>query len=106
MADIRALQADYLFEARLKFGATNYSAQLTWLKELYFAAANDRTGAEISSQSFEGASHSAQYRASTPEERRQALRLAIEHVEVVSGATRTMPAQGVKLDFSYRTTTT
>lgn len=106
MADIRALQQDYLFEARLKFGATAYSAQLTWLKDLYLAATENRAGGEVTAQSFAGTSHSMQYRGATPEEHRQALRLAIEYVEEVSGATRSIPAGGIKLNFSYRTTST
>ena len=106
MADVRALQADYLFDARRKFGASDYAAQIDWLGTLYDAYSADRTAAEITAQSFEGASHSAQYRGATPEELRQAVRLAIEHLEVLSGATRRAPAPGLKLDFSYRTTST
>ena len=106
MADIRALQDDYLFHAELQFGASDYAAQLAWLKERYNEAAENRESAEVTSQSFEGTTHSMQFRGSTPEERRQALKLAIRQLNIVSGNTRTAPASGLKLDFSTRITST
>ena len=106
MADIRALQDDYLFHAELQFGASDYAAQLAWLKDRYNEAAENRESAEVTSQSFEGTTHSMQFRGSTPEERRQALKLAIRHLNIISGNTRTAPASGLKLDFSTRTTST
>jgi hypothetical protein len=47
-----------------------------------------------------------QFRGSTPEERRQALKLAIRQLNIISGNTRTAPASGLKLDFSTRITST
>jgi hypothetical protein len=84
---ISDLTDDYLFEARILHPSSN-AGQLTWLTGLYQAEALDRSGAEITSASFSGNSHAAQFRASTPEDRRHALRKAIEHVEaVIDGAT-------------------
>jgi len=63
------------------------AAQLQWLTDLYLAATEDRTGAEITSTSFEGSAHAAQFRASSPEDRRLALKAAIEEVEAtIAGA--------------------
>jgi len=79
---ISDLTSDYLFEARILHPDDN-TAQKTWLVGLYQAEAADRTGAEITAQSFKGSSHSAQFRSSTADERRSALRCAIESVESV-----------------------
>lgn len=84
---INDLTSDYLFEARMR-SPTDNAAQLQWLTDLYIAEAEDRSGAEITSTSFSGNSHAAQFRASTPEDRRHALRKAIETVEAtIAGAT-------------------
>ena len=84
---INDLTSDYLFEARIR-SPTDNAAQLQWLTDLYIAEAEDRSGAEITSTSFSGNSHAAQFRASTPEDRRHALRAAIESVEAtIAGAT-------------------
>jgi len=84
--NISDLTSDYLFEARLRHG-TDLTAQSNWLRDLYLEAAADRSGEEVTSLSFVGSSHSAQFRASTPEDRRQALRAAFESVEAeVAGA--------------------
>lgn len=84
---ISDLTSDYLFHARL-LSPGNNAAQLEWLSGLYLAEAEDRSGAEITATSFTGNAHSAQFRASTPEDRRNALRSAIETVEAkIAGAT-------------------
>jgi hypothetical protein len=84
---IKDLTSDYLFEARMR-SPTDNAAQLQWLTDLYIAEAEDRSGAEITSTSFSGNAHAAQFRASTPEDRRHALRSAIESVEAtIAGAT-------------------
>lgn len=81
------LTSDYLFHARLLSPGDN-AAQLAWLSARYLEEAEDRTGAEITSTSFAGNAHAAQFRASTPEDRRNALRAAIENVEAkIAGAT-------------------
>lgn len=84
---ISDLTSDYLFEARIRAPGDN-AAQLQWLTDLYLLEAEDRSGAEITATSFTGNAHSAQFRASTPEDRRHALRAAIETVEAtIAGAT-------------------
>lgn len=84
---IQDLTSDYLFEARILTPDDN-AAQLAWLIEQYQTEAADRSGAEITGTSFQGSSHSAQFRASTPEDRRHALRAALESVEAtIAGAT-------------------
>jgi hypothetical protein len=86
---ISDLTSDYLFEARIRYTSDN-QGQLSWLIEQYTAEAADRSGAEITATSFKGSSHSAQFRASTPDERRSAIRSAIETVEAtIAGATAT-----------------
>lgn len=77
---ISDLTSDYLFHARMLYPA-NAESQKSWLIEQYLAEADDRSGAEITSTSYIGSSHAAQFRASNPEERRNALRKAIEEVE-------------------------
>lgn len=85
--NISDLTSDYLFEARLRYD-TDLTAQFAWLRDLYLESAADRSGEEVTSLSFVGSSHSAQFRASTPEDRRAALRAAIESVEALqAGAT-------------------
>lgn len=79
-ASLADLTNDLRFHARMLYPANN-AAQLQWLTDLYLAAAEDRTGAEITATSFEGSSHSAQFRASSPEDRLLALKAAIEEVE-------------------------
>ena len=74
---ISDLTSDYLFEARIRSPSDN-AAQLQWLTDLYLVEAEDRSSAEITATSFTGNSHSAQFRASTPEDRRHALRAAID----------------------------
>jgi hypothetical protein len=84
--NIADLASDYQFHARI-LHPSDTAAQLSWLTEQYLAEAADRSGAEVTAHSFEGASHSAQFRASTPEERRMALQQAIEAVEgIIAGA--------------------
>lgn len=84
--NIADLVSDYLFHARIQYPGDN-AEQLAWLTGLYLAEAEDRSGAEITATSFKGGSHSAQFRASTPDDRRTALQQAIEAVEaVIAGA--------------------
>lgn len=84
--NIADLASDYQFHARILYPSDN-AAQLEWLTELYLAEADDRSGAEVTATSFEGSSHSAQFRASSPEDRRMALRQSIEAVEAtIAGA--------------------
>lgn len=77
---ISDLTSDYLFHARMLYPAS-LESQKTWLSDQYLAEAEDRSGAEVTSTSYAGSSHAAQFRASNPEERRNALRKAIEEVE-------------------------
>lgn len=95
---ISDLTSDYLFHARLLSPEDN-AAQLKWLSDLYLAEAEDRSGAEITATSFTGNAHSAQFRASTPEDRRNALRAAVEAVESkIDGAT----ADNFRKPFGFR----
>lgn len=95
--NIADLTSDYRFHVRLLHPSDN-AAQLEWLSKLYLAEADDRSGAEITASSFQGSSHSAQFRASTPEDRRNALRLAIEEVEsLIDGAA----ASSLKRPFGF-----
>jgi len=79
---IADLTSDYRFHARILHAGSN-TAQLQWLTDQYLLLAEDRTGAEITAQAFEGSSHSAQFRDSTPEQRRMAIQAAIEDLESV-----------------------
>lgn len=84
---ISDLTSDYLFHAEM-LSPDSTAAQLEWLSGLYLVEAEDRSSAEITATSFTGNSHSAQFRASTPEDRRHALRAAIESVKAtIAGAT-------------------
>ena len=78
--NIADLTSDYRFHARI-LHAGDTTAQLKWLTDQYLVLAEDRSGAEITAQTFEGSSHSAQFRDSSPEQRRQALQVAIEDLE-------------------------
>lgn len=78
--NIADLTSDYRFHARI-LRPGDLAAQLQWLTEQYLLLADDRTGQEITALAFEGSSHSAQFRASSPEDRRIALQRAIEEVE-------------------------
>lgn len=98
---ISDLTSDYLFEARILHPSDN-NAQLQWLITAYQAEAADRSGAEITAASFKGSSHSAQFRSATSDERRSALRSAIETVEAtIDGAT----ADQFRKPFGFRFTT-
>ncbi len=78
--NIADLTSDYRFHARILHPGAQ-SAQLQWLTDQYLLLAEDRSGAEITAQTFEGSSHSAQFRDSSPEQRRQAVQAAIEDLE-------------------------
>ncbi len=78
--NIADLTSDYRFHARILYAGVNAS-QLAWLTEQYLLLAEDRSGAEVTAQAFEGSSHSAQFRDSSPEQRRQAVQAAIEDLE-------------------------
>lgn len=78
-ADVQALKKDYLFESSLLF--SGLSERREWLVARYQEAAEDRSGGEVTASSFEGSSSNVQFRGSTPEERRTALRQAIEHID-------------------------
>ncbi|MDH4474863.1 MAG: hypothetical protein QE274_00190 [Verrucomicrobiaceae bacterium] len=80
-ADIQSLKNDYLFEAGLRF--MDVSEKRTWLADLYLAESEDRSGGEVTSTAFEGSASSVQFRGSTPEDRRAALRQAIEHLDAL-----------------------
>jgi hypothetical protein len=77
---IADLTSDYRFHARI-LHTGDQTAQLAWLTDQYLLLAEDRSGAEITAQAFEGSSHSAQFRDSSPEQRRQAVQAAIEDLE-------------------------
>ncbi len=78
--NIADLTSDYRFHARILHPG-DQAAQLQWLTEQYLLLADDRSGAEITATSFAGSSHSAQFRDSSPDQRRMALQRAIEEVE-------------------------
>lgn len=95
---IADLADDYLFEARVR-QPDSLAEQKKWLTDLYLAEAVDRSGAEITSSSFAGNAHAQQFRASTPEDRRHALRNAIEQLEAqIAGAT----AANFRKPFGFR----
>lgn len=95
---ISDLTSDYLFEARILHPSDN-QAQLDWLIAQYQAEAADRVGAEITATSFKGSTHSAQFRNSTADERRSALRSACETLEAtIAGAT----AEQYRKPFGFR----
>jgi hypothetical protein len=83
-ADIQALKDDYLFEAGLRF--TDLSERREWLKAEFLLLVEDRSGGEVTSTAFEGSTANVQFRGSTPEERRMALRQAIEHLDALLNA--------------------
>jgi hypothetical protein len=80
-ADIQALKSDYLFEAGLRFA--DVGEKRAWLADLYLRESEDRSGGEVTSTAFEGSTANVQFRGSTPEERRMALRQAIEHLDAL-----------------------
>lgn len=77
---IADLTSDYRFHARILHKGDT-AAQLAWLTDQYLLLAEDRSGREITAHAFEGSSHSAQFRDSTPEQRRHAAQAAIEDLE-------------------------
>ncbi len=84
-ATVSELREDLLFHARLLHPTA--TAQKQWLVDLYLeqAAAGN---AEALSVSSEGSSSTFQWRGTSPEDRRLALKDAIEHLEaVIAGAT-------------------
>lgn len=78
--NIAELTSDYRFHARVLHDS-DLPAQKKWLTEQYLILAEDRSSAEVTAATFEGSSHSAQFRASSPEDRRLALQRSIEEVE-------------------------
>ena len=78
--NIADLTSDFRFHARIQYPG-NQTAQLQWLTDQYLALAEDRSGAEVTATSFMGSSHSAQFRDSSPEQRRQAVQAAITDLE-------------------------
>jgi|GEM_PF-3927731 len=78
--NISDLTSDYLRHARILYRGDN-AAQLNWLTQQYLLLCEDKTGAEITAHAFEGSSHSAQFRDSSPEQRRMAAGNAVEELE-------------------------
>ncbi|MCG3206281.1 MAG: hypothetical protein KCHDKBKB_03015 [Elusimicrobia bacterium] len=78
--NIADLISDYRFHARMLHPG-ELPAQKQWLTGQYLLLAEDRSGAEVTASTFEGSSHSAQFRDSSPEQRRMALQRAIEEIE-------------------------
>lgn len=78
--NIADLTSDYRFHARILHRGDN-AAQLQWLSDQYLLLAQDKSGAEITAHAFEGSSASTQFRDSSPEQRRMALKAAIEELE-------------------------
>lgn len=74
------LRQEWLFLARNLYPTTDYTSQKTYLWKEYTAltAAGD---AEGTAASKDGANGAFQWRGATPEEKRLALRGAIEHLE-------------------------
>lgn len=89
--NIADLTADYREHAAILHEG-DLAAQKKWLTEQYLLLAEDRSGAEITATAFEGSSHSAQFRASTPEERRMALAAARKEVisEIAGEVTKSL----------------
>lgn len=99
-ANLSELTDDYLFRARNKYPATDYTAQKLWLYELYeqFAENGD---AEVTATTFKGSSSTLQFRSATPEDHRLALKAAIEKLEdLIAGAT----AESFRKPFGIRWT--
>ena len=82
VANLTQLRDDYLFEARITYDG-DLAQQKQWLISKYQELADDRSGGEVTNTAFDGSAANVQYRGSTPEERRQALRMAIEHLEAL-----------------------
>lgn len=78
--NIADLTADYREHAAI-LHEDNLVAQKQWITDQYLLLAEDRSGAEITATAFEGTSHSAQFRASNPEDRRMALIAARKEVD-------------------------
>lgn len=79
--DIQALTKDYLFEAGLLYSAV--AEKREWLVVRYKELADDRSSGEVTSTMYDGQSANVQFRGSTPEERRTALRQAIEQCDAL-----------------------
>lgn len=82
MANLQALRDDYLFHARIQYPG-DVAGQKDWLITGYLELAKDGSGGEVTNTNFDGSAASVQYRGYTPDERRQAMRLAIEHLEAL-----------------------
>jgi len=106
VADIRALITDIKRQASIRLGAANTSDQVEWVKNLYLGYCSDLNAAEVTATAFGGESHSLQFRGATPEELRMAAGLAYDELSALATGGRTQPAPGLKIDFSYRVTST
>lgn len=85
-ATVSELREDLLFHARLLYPSDS-SSQKQWLTTLYLDLAASGN-AEAVSVSGDGGSSTFQWRGTSPEDRRLALKDAIEHLEaVIAGAT-------------------
>lgn len=98
--DIQSLTKDYLFEAGLLYSAV--AEKREWLVERYKELAEDRSSGEVTGTMFDGQSANVQFRGSTPEERRTALRQAIEHCD--SLIAEEVSAAGAPRLFGFRFT--
>jgi hypothetical protein len=78
--NIADLTSSYRFDARV-LHTGNQTAQLEWLMSQFRDRARDRSGAEITGQTFEGSSHTAQFRDATPGDHLKAIESAIEDLE-------------------------
>lgn len=74
------LRDEWLFIARNLFTATDYTSQKNYLWQK-FQTLTGEGDAEGTSASMDGSSSTFQWRGATMEEKRQALRAAIEHLE-------------------------
>lgn len=74
------LSAEWLFRARNLYSATDYTAQKAYLWREYVTLTGEGD-AEGISVSQEGTSSQFQWRGASPDEKRQALRMAIEKLE-------------------------
>jgi hypothetical protein len=96
--NIADLVRDYRHHARM-LHVGDQPAQLKWITDQYLLLAEDRSGAEVTAHAFEGASHSAQFRDSTPEQRRIALQTASEELEAEIAGDR---AKSLSRPFGFR----
>jgi len=89
--NIADLTSDYREHAEILHEG-DLEAQKKWITDQYLLLAENRSGEEVTALSFEGSSHSSQFRASTPEDRRLALVAARKEIisEIAGEVTKSL----------------